>query len=321
MLVHRLLDVVFRTLDAIDAVRARVDRALGTEPQPPSTWPPVPDDQPSRAAPPTSSPASSTPTSSSSGATSSSTSSSPADVAARRPRAKKVPASRSVTPRAARTPSSSSTPASRPKGSAAGKKRAPKAQQGGAPAERSEVSERSERARKPVVHKRSAAVSAAAAAAGAAAAARASAATTTTTTAGATSSRPPSSSTTGRKGSVDRSGRDFDSPRARVVEAWLREHQRPIVVEEAVLDGKRTLARAVWALAVAADAGSEQGLTAADASALLWSAAGVEVFATNVGRTLRDEPALFVETIPDGRSKRYKLTDAGRARLAEVLTR
>ncbi len=89
----------------------------------------------------------------------------------------------------------------------------------------------------------------------------------------------------------------------------------------AELDGKRTLARVVWAVGSAEDAGSEQGLTATDASALLSLAAGIELFATNVTRTFRDEPALFAETVPDGRSKRYKLTEAGRMRLAEVLVR
>jgi len=94
-----------------------------------------------------------------------------------------------------------------------------------------------------------------------------------------------------------------------------------VVAEDAELDGKRTLARVLWAVGCAEDAGSEQGLTAADASAFLSSAAGVEVFSTNVARTFRDESGLFVETIPDGRSKRYKLTKQGRARLAEVRTR
>jgi hypothetical protein len=94
-----------------------------------------------------------------------------------------------------------------------------------------------------------------------------------------------------------------------------------LIAADATLDGKRTLARVLWAVACAEDAGSEQGLTAADASAFLSSAAGLEVFTTNVGRALRDEPGLFVETFPDRRSKRYKLTQAGRMRLTEVRMR
>jgi hypothetical protein len=93
-----------------------------------------------------------------------------------------------------------------------------------------------------------------------------------------------------------------------------------VIAEEAELDGKRTLARVLWAVGCAEDAGSEQGLTAVDASAFLSTAAGVEVFSTNVARTFRDESTLFVETTPDGRSKRYKLTAVGRARLAEIQT-
>ncbi len=121
-----------------------------------------------------------------------------------------------------------------------------------------------------------------------------------------------------RKGSVDRSGKDFDSARARAVASWLVENKRPMLGEGATLDGKKTLARVLWAVAAAEDAGSEQGLTAADTSALLSIAAGLEVFATNVGRAFRDESALFRETVPDGRSKRYTLTKAGRARVAEL---
>jgi outer membrane biosynthesis protein TonB len=143
-------------------------------------------------------------------------------------------------------------------------------------------------------------------------------ATASTTTAAKAAAKK---SGTHRKGSVDRKGEDFDSPRARAVEAWLTDNRRPIVSAEAALDNKKTLARVVWAVGAADAAGSEHGLTAADASALLSSAAGLDVFATNVARAFRDESDLFVETVPDGRSKRYKLTAAGRARLGEVETR
>jgi hypothetical protein len=124
-----------------------------------------------------------------------------------------------------------------------------------------------------------------------------------------------------RKGSVDRKGDDFDSPRARAVAAWIKENGRAVVADDADLDNKKTLARVVWAVGAAEAAGSEQGLTAADASALLATVAGLDVFSTNVARAFRDESDLFVETVPDGRSKRYKLTSAGHARLAEVATR
>ena len=112
-----------------------------------------------------------------------------------------------------------------------------------------------------------------------------------------------------RKGSVDRTGADVDSPRARAVLEKLRADSAARVIDEdALLEGKKVLARVVWALFAAEEAGSEQGLTAADASALLHLAAAMEVFSTNIARACRDETHLIQEGQPDGRSKRYKLT-------------
>jgi hypothetical protein len=298
MFVHRLLDVVFRTLDAIDAVRARVDAVLGHEAQPPSTWPP---DAPSS---PAARPADAAASSSSSPAAASAPASPPSSAkpvttpkpSTRAPR--KVVARDASASKAGRKPASSSTTAADATTSSSTK---------GNKAARADTSTKAAgaegRAKKPAPTTKKKAASTAGA---------------TTTSESAT---PRDAAGVGRKGSVDRSGRDLDSARARAVENWLRGQGRPLVADDATLDGKRTLARVVWAVACAEDAGSEQGLTAADASAFLSSAAGVEVFTTNVGRTFRDESTLFVETIPDGRSKRYKLTAAGRARLAEVRTR
>jgi hypothetical protein len=260
MIVHRLLDAVFRTLDTVDALRARVDAALGrAEAQPPSSWPPVvevetnaaaaavravyeapPDLDAWRSAPAAEAATVKKPAKASSTSKKAPTAAVTADAAKATPAKKKARAS---------------TAAARPK-KAPGKKE---------------------------------------------------------------QTQPPAAAS--RKGSVDRSGKDFDSPRARAVEAWLKEHSSAVIAEDAALDGKRTLARVLWAVAMAENAGSEQGLTAADTSALLSSSAGVEVFATNVARTFRDEADLFVETSPDGRSKRYTVTAAGRARLAELATR
>jgi hypothetical protein len=119
---------------------------------------------------------------------------------------------------------------------------------------------------------------------------------------------------TTRKGSIDRVGKDVDSPRARAIMVWLREQGAAKLSVDAALDGKKLPARVAWALLAAERAGSEQGLTANDISSLLSAAAKVEVFATNIGRSLRDEPTWFVETAPDGRSKRYRLTAAGKRR-------
>lgn len=116
-----------------------------------------------------------------------------------------------------------------------------------------------------------------------------------------------------RKGSIDRKGSDFDSPRARAIAERLASERGQVVSAEAAHDGKKVLARVLWALDAAERAGSELGITAADASALLSLAAGLEVFATNIARACRDETELIEEGTPDRRSKRYLLTAAGRA--------
>ncbi len=121
-----------------------------------------------------------------------------------------------------------------------------------------------------------------------------------------------------RKGSVDRKGADYDSPRARAIAERLVSDGMGIVGDDATHGGKKVLARVLWALWAAEQAGSELGLTAADASALLSQAAGLEVFATNIARACRDEGALIAESSPDGRSKRYTLTAAGREAAAKL---
>lgn len=251
MIVHRILDVVFRTLDTVDAVRARVDAALGRAPQPPaSSWPPVVDAPPAQ-------------------------------------QQQQQQTSRVVDDESARTytgtPTIEDLYTARPE---APKAEAPKKTE----TEPKKKAAKSATAPKPKKKAKAAA------------------------------EKEPKKAAS-RKGSVDRKGDDFDSPRARAIGTWLVDNQRPIVTADAALDNKKTLARVLWAVGAADAAGSEHGLTAADASALLATAAKLDVFSTNVARAFRDESELFTETVPDGRSKRYKLTAAGRARLAEVETR
>lgn len=260
MIVHRLLDAVFRTLDTVDALRARVDAALGrAEAQPPSSWPPLVEVETNDAA-----------------AAVRAVYEAPPDLDAWR----SAPAAEATTVKKPAKASSTSKKAPTTPATAEAAKATPAKK-------KARASTAAARPKKAPGKKEQ--------------------------------TQPPAAAS--RKGSVDRSGKDFDSPRARAVEAWLKEHSSAVIAEDAALDGKRTLARVLWAVAVAESAGSEQGLTAADTSALLSSAAGVEVFATNVARTFRDEADLFVETSPDGRSKRYTVTAAGRARLAELATR
>lgn len=271
MIVHRLLDAVFRTLDTVDALRVRIDAVLGrSDAQPASSWPAVvevnindADDVRAGAV-------------------------APADLDASRSKPEApAPEKSKTTTRAAAKPNTATKTATRTATKTA--TRTKKATPAATVPKTARASATAARPKK------------------------------TPTDQPDVASTPPSSSS--RKGSVDRSGKDFDSPRARAVEGWLKEHGGAIVAEDATLNGKRTLARVLWAVALAEQAGSEHGLTAADTSALLSSAAGVEVFATNVARSFRDESELFCETTPDGRSKRYTVTDVGRTRLAEVATR
>ena len=236
-LVNRLLDVFFRTLDAVDAARERVDKALGRQPQPAAwttEWSPTPDPPPSR----------------------------------------EVVREARVTTTYTEKPTTTlytERPAPAPK-------RATKAPAKGKPATKKAKNDSA--VPKAVKGSKLKAAS--------------------------------------RKGSVDRSGKDFDSPRARAIVERLKSDGIGVITEDAQLEGKRVLARVLWSLSAADNAGSELGLTAADASALLYMAAGVEVFATNVARTCRDETDVIEESEPDGRSKRYKLTTAGKAAAAKL---
>jgi hypothetical protein len=119
------------------------------------------------------------------------------------------------------------------------------------------------------------------------------------------------SSAANRKGSVDRSGKDVDSARARAIENHIREHQLKMVTADDQLRGKKVLARVVWALWSTEQAGAKKGLTTKDISALLSACANIEVFTTNIGRACRDHAELIYLNEPDGRSKRYSLTEAG----------
>lgn len=243
MIVHRILDAFFRTLDAVDAARDRVDRALGREPRPDPwavEWPPADADLPHK------------------------------PEAEPRPSNGAAPAE--ATPQAeANKPVVPVAPKADPQKPAA--KKAPGAKTAARP-----------KTAKPKASK------------------------------GAKAAK-------GRKGSVDRSGKDFDSPRARAIDEFLTDEGRGVVTEDAELGGKKVLGRVLWALLAADEAGSAKGLTTADASALLSLAADIEVYATNIGRACRDHDELIMASEPDGRSKRYRLTDAGMARAKDIETR
>ncbi len=123
--------------------------------------------------------------------------------------------------------------------------------------------------------------------------------------------RKKKSSSSKRKGSVDRSGKDISTPRAKRVAAHVKAEQLRLVTVDDETEGKKVLARVVWALAAARGAGEAEGMTTKDVSALLSDAADIEVFTTNIGRACRDHTDLIEAAAPEGRSKRYRLTDQG----------
>ena len=256
-LVNRLLDAFFRTLDAVDTARERLDRVLGREQvAPASAWDANP--EPART-----------------------------DAFSQRPATSTWSDEKAAPARAPKAPPAPPAPAGTDARGAKAKAKVPAA--GKAPARTSGKAAGDDA-------KESGAKKAAAKKGGA-------------------------KKKASRKGSVDRTGADFDSPRARAVLEQLVALQRAVVAEHAAIDNKKVLARVVWALGAAQEAGSEQGLTAADASALLHLAAGMDVFSTNIARTCREETDLIEEGEPDGRIKRYRLTSAGRKAAAALETR
>lgn len=127
-----------------------------------------------------------------------------------------------------------------------------------------------------------------------------------------------------RKGSVDRAGQDIDSPRAdRLLTRFanlatqdesLLDGSLWILTEEDDIDGKKLLARALWALWFAhffAEDDDDKALSAADMCALIYKIASIDIFPTNIARICR-EYERFCDAAPaDGRSKRFILSEKG----------
>ena len=177
MIVHRILNVVFRTLDAVDAVRARVDSALGKHAEQPSSWPPQAD-----------------------------------PVSASRVDLEGEPASDPIA--SARVEIHAAAPAATMQ-----KDKVKKAKTPQKAAAKAAVKPSKPTLRQPAAGR--------------------------TKRAGAA-----------RKGSVDRKGVDVDSPRARAIQTFLKDNGTGVVTQDASLDSKKTVARVLWAVAVAEAAGS-----------------------------------------------------------------
>lgn len=315
-LVNRLLDTFFRALDVVDVARDRLDRALGraTRPEP---WTPTPLAEPpqppvfqvARGANSTEAHAGAPPGARDDFARHDGIASNGAASSARTQRT-----ARAATGGAARVSAKGEGKAA--SAARTGGSKGPKAAR--AAKAKAEPAARSTRSGKAAKDSKATKVSKATKATAAQAPSSGAAKTDARRAARSAPKKAPGSN---RKGSVDRSGKDLDSPRAKAVFDTLRERNGKVIVDDAALEGKRVTARVLWALAAAEEAGSELGLTAADASALLHLAAGMEVFSTNVARACRDERTLVEETAPDGRSKRYRLTAAGRQAAASLPTR
>ncbi|MCP4498414.1 MAG: hypothetical protein GY822_00405, partial [Deltaproteobacteria bacterium] len=138
------------------------------------------------------------------------------------------------------------------------------------------------------------------------------------------SAKPPSgkkaADITGRKGSVDRIGKDVASPRAEAVSAFWKSGDATLKALDGEADylGKKILARSIWALCLADESGEKDGMTTADISSLLSKVANLEVYPTNIGRACRDHSTFIEPTTPDGRSKRFALTATGKKAATEL---
>jgi hypothetical protein len=259
MIIHRLLDVFFKTLDTVDAVRDRVDRVRGKAPEPDPwavDWPPPESDLPREAA--------------------------DDDDDGREIYEIQPPPEGATRIDALKEEAREAREALKAGGDAAEKAK--------------EKAETKSKAAKKTTKK----------------------AKKKTTTKKKVGAKKKANSK--RKGSVDRSGKDYESPRADAVVAHLKSKSGAVLTEDGDYKGKKVLARVLWALGAAGDAGQD-GMTTADISALLHGAAGYEVFATNVGRACRDHGDLIEVASSEGRSKTYRLTSAGKDAAGSLPTR
>lgn len=110
---------------------------------------------------------------------------------------------------------------------------------------------------------------------------------------------------------VARSGKQISSPRANRILKTIQEQKIPVVRRNSVLLGKRSLASVVWALSAAEKSEIKEGVSVHDISALLFKAAGIEIYPINVSRMLHDNGDLIKQVTQEKRTKRYLLTDKG----------
>ncbi len=123
-----------------------------------------------------------------------------------------------------------------------------------------------------------------------------------------------------RKLSV-RPARQIHSERSEQILRILRDQNGTIVDKNAEVSGKSSLACILWALHAADQAEMKDGVSIHDVSALLFKAAKVELYPINVSRMVHDHTNLIHQVSQEMRTKRYALTDAGRAIATALPTR
>ena len=116
-----------------------------------------------------------------------------------------------------------------------------------------------------------------------------------------------------KKMSSVRSGKKISSTFAAQMLTELKNKKMKVVSEAAEINGKKSLAWVVWALGVADKTKMQEGISIHDVSSLLYHAAKIEIYPINVSRMVHDNVQYIRQVSQDKKTKRYLLTDAGRA--------
>ncbi len=116
-----------------------------------------------------------------------------------------------------------------------------------------------------------------------------------------------------KKMSSVRSGKKISSTFAAQMLTELKNKKMKVVSEAAEINGKKSLAWVVWALGVADKTKMQEGISIHDVSSLLYHAAKIEIYPINVSRMVHDNDQYIRQVSQDKKTKRYLLTDEGRA--------
>ncbi len=128
---------------------------------------------------------------------------------------------------------------------------------------------------------------------------------------------PKKKSKASRKGSVDRSARELKSETAEQLVLYWKGLNRELSSTDLVCDGKAGLGRVLWVLALAEEA-LGTGITTKDMAVCLNQLVDLDLFPTNLTRTLREHSEDFKEVGKEGRSKLFALSAKGKKKASKL---